>query len=177
MEVLTGIWGYNPVQSHSGHPSRGCSSHPAQGYSGLYPQRVERWCPITFSERFIQGLRMVFQGLGFKVVIDTGGVPREKQMLKGHTYPESYITKYTSIRRKYESPAKLATCFWRRFRGGLVFKAHRLLYHSTLDLRVIKKKKKDETAVRWRNSLRVRCMPGFVARPESGRGWNICDSC
>jgi len=28
-----------------------------------------------------------------------------------------------------------------RFRGGLVFKAHRLLYHSTLGLRVIKKKK------------------------------------
>jgi hypothetical protein len=30
-----------------------------------------------------------------------------------------------------------------RFRGGLVFKAHRLLYHSTLGLRVIKKKKRD----------------------------------
>jgi len=29
-----------------------------------------------------------------------------------------------------------------RFRGGLVFKAHRVLYHSTLGLRVIKKKKK-----------------------------------
>jgi len=29
-----------------------------------------------------------------------------------------------------------------RFRGGLVCKAHRLLYHSTLGLRVIKKKKK-----------------------------------
>ena len=29
-----------------------------------------------------------------------------------------------------------------RFRGGLVFKAHRRLYHSTLGLRVIKKKKK-----------------------------------
>ena len=29
-----------------------------------------------------------------------------------------------------------------RFRGELVFKAHRLLYHSTLGLRVIKKKKK-----------------------------------
>ena len=27
-----------------------------------------------------------------------------------------------------------------RFRGGLVFKAHRLLYHSTLGSRVIKKK-------------------------------------
>jgi len=33
-----------------------------------------------------------------------------------------------------------------RFRGGLVFKAHRLLYHSTLGLRVIKKKRK---AYRW----------------------------
>ena len=29
----------------------------------------------------------------------------------------------------------------KRFRGGLVFKAHILLYHSTLGLRVIKKKK------------------------------------
>jgi len=29
-----------------------------------------------------------------------------------------------------------------RFKGGLVFKAHRLLYHSTLSWRVIKKKKK-----------------------------------
>jgi len=29
--------------------------------------------------------------------------------------------------------------FVQRFRGGLVFKAHILLYHSTLGLRVIKK--------------------------------------
>ena len=29
-----------------------------------------------------------------------------------------------------------------QFRGGLVFKAHRLLYHSTLGLRVIQKKEK-----------------------------------
>ena len=28
----------------------------------------------------------------------------------------------------------------KRFRGGPVFKAHRLVYHSTLGLRVIKKK-------------------------------------
>ena len=35
-----------------------------------------------------------------------------------------------------------------RFRGRLVFKAHRLLYHSTLGLRVSKKqkKKKDEAS-------------------------------
>ena len=30
-----------------------------------------------------------------------------------------------------------------RFRGGLVFKAHRLLHHSALGLRVIKKEKKE----------------------------------
>ena len=30
-----------------------------------------------------------------------------------------------------------------RFRGGLVFKAHRRVYHSTLGLRVIKKKRAD----------------------------------
>ena len=33
-----------------------------------------------------------------------------------------------------------------RFRGGLVFKAHRLVYHSTLGLRVINKKKKTAPA-------------------------------
>ena len=32
----------------------------------------------------------------------------------------------------------------KRFRGGLVFKAHRLLYHSTLGSGVIKKKGKKE---------------------------------
>ena len=31
-----------------------------------------------------------------------------------------------------------------RFRDGLVFKAHRLVYHSTLGLRVMKKKKELE---------------------------------
>ena len=31
----------------------------------------------------------------------------------------------------------------KRFRGGLVFKAHRLLYHSTLGWRVIKKKREE----------------------------------
>jgi hypothetical protein len=35
-----------------------------------------------------------------------------------------------------------------RFRGGLVFKAHRLVNHSTLGLRVIKKKKHLEDSLR-----------------------------
>jgi hypothetical protein len=35
----------------------------------------------------------------------------------------------------------------KRFRGGLVGKAHRLLYHSTLGWRVIKKRKKKDAIV------------------------------
>jgi len=34
-----------------------------------------------------------------------------------------------------------------RFRGGLVFKAHRLVHHSTLGLRVTKKKKNEPSKV------------------------------
>jgi len=41
-----------------------------------------------------------------------------------------------------------------RFRGGLVFKAHRLVYHSTLGLRVIKKKK-EQSMVAMLVSIRI----------------------
>ena len=41
----------------------------------------------------------------------------------------------------------------KRFRGGLVFKAHKLVYHSTLGWRVIKKKASDREAAYHRNSL------------------------
>ena len=43
----------------------------------------------------------------------------------------------------------------KRFRGGLVFKAHRLLYHSALGLRVIKKKKKGLTRAALRAVARI----------------------
>jgi len=42
-----------------------------------------------------------------------------------------------------------------RFRRGLVFKAHRLLYHSTLGLRVIKKKEIQGLRLRKRTLLQV----------------------
>ena len=42
----------------------------------------------------------------------------------------------------------------KKFRGGLVFKAHRLVYHSTLGSRVIKKKKKDVAAVEHERGFR-----------------------
>ena len=47
-----------------------------------------------------------------------------------------------------------------RFRGGLVFKAHRLVYHPTLGWRVIKKKKKTTFGDR----LRVGWFNGFYGR-------------
>ena len=46
-------------------------------------------------------------------------------------------------------------------RGGLVFKAHRLLYHSTLGLRVVKKKKR-------RKSLAPRLFWMFLCRTDIG---------
>ena len=52
-----------------------------------------------------------------------------------------------------------------RFRGGLVFKAHRLLYHSTLGLRVVKKKKK------------VVPSPLMAATSEATRSWNGSFTC
>ena len=58
-----------------------------------------------------------FQVSGFRFRFLEGFGVRVSNFGQGHTRPE-------------------------RFRGGLVFKAHRLLYHSTLGSRVMKKKKK-----------------------------------
>ena len=64
-----------------------------------------------------------------------------------------------------------------RFRGGLVIKAHRLFYHSTLGSRVIKKKKKSQypppsgrQATPWhynRAALKRILRKGFGARAPS----------
>ena len=54
----------------------------------------------------------------------------------------------------------------KRFRGGLVFKAHRLLYHSTLGSRVIKKKKKsttcDETSGKELRAKVLLCSTSYI---------------
>jgi len=52
-----------------------------------------------------------------------------------------------------------------QFRGGLVFEAHRLLYHSTLGLRAIKKKHA------WTAAWRARC------GTEEGSYLRLIDSC
>jgi len=49
-----------------------------------------------------------------------------------------------------------------RFQGGLVFKAHRLVYHSTLSWTVMKKKKKDLTSDDSVDCLKVRRVCGEV---------------
>ena len=54
-----------------------------------------------------------------------------------------------------------------RRRGGIVFEAHRLLYHSTLGSRVIKKKKKRSTVDAARPGLSS--VPTHI-RKSSGRG-------
>ena len=65
----------------------------------------------------------------------------------------------------------------KQFRGGLVFKAHTLLYHSTLGWRVIKKKKgvRDVAEV-GDESVREKCsvfcfrVSGFRIRGFASRG-------
>jgi len=58
-----------------------------------------------------------------------------------------------------ESATRLHSACLKRFRGGLVFKAHRLVYHSTLGLRVIKKKEKRLREVaRFRGVVTEKCV-------------------
>ena len=71
-----------------------------------------------------------------------------------------------------------------RFRGVLVFEAHRLLYHSTLGFRVIKEKKKVLTGgslvelsfawdiPRWVRDL-MRAKTPYLPS-EEGTPWYVC---
>ena len=95
--------------------------------------------------------------LGLRAVVElpfvstSGEVSRGEKMALRGTDPGLYITEYTLV---YEDKIVPGSSRWtvsrsyrwllsvKRFRGGLVFKAHRLVYHSTLGLRAIKKKRK-----------------------------------
>jgi len=66
----------------------------------------------------------------------------------------------------YELTLQVSNVQW--FRGGLVFKAHRLLYHATLGLRVIKKKKKK--AVCYKLTLQIPTRPRKVDIRLPGKG-------
>ena len=55
-----------------------------------------------------------------------------------------------------------------RFRGGLVSKAHRFLYHSTLGLRVMKKKKKKKIPIVHASHCREHSAQLRQSRPDAG---------
>jgi len=61
----------------------------------------------------------------------------------------------------------LEETFWGEERGGLVFKAHRLLYHLTLGLRATKKKKKRN----WKPEKRQE------VETKNGRKWTLAFCC
>jgi len=70
-------------------------------------------------------------------------VPCGEKMLYSGTDSESYITEYSLVCEEKNCQLWACVCTARAGAGGgLVFKAHRLLYHSTPGLRVIKQKKK-----------------------------------
>jgi len=79
-----------------------------------------------------------------------------------------------------ESPQSLLSRNVERFRGGLVFKADRLLYHPTLGSRVMKKKKKHHLAARrWARAMLSMHRTGSVASFTEdtiflGPRWLIC---
>jgi len=52
-----------------------------------------------------------------------------------------YPCRVEGFHQQLQAGLRAFTNSFQWFRGGLVFKAHRLLYHSTLGLRVTKKKK------------------------------------
>jgi len=60
-----------------------------------------------------------------------------------------------------------------RFRGGLVCKAHRLLYHSTLGLTVIKKKDLDDAVLDNQLNHRLEVPPFFVERGAWSRVYGL----
>ena len=57
--------------------------------------------------------------------------------------------------RNLPGPVELLSSNAERFRGGLVCKAHRLLHHSTLGSRVVKKKRRK--CCPWRTATRAGC--------------------
>jgi len=72
------------------------------------------------------------------------GGPSSHQQSHGRSFPPNWEL-YRSV--QFSIKEQLLSRDVKRFRGGLVFKADRLLYHSTLGLRVIKKKKKRSTSM------------------------------
>jgi len=64
----------------------------------------------------------------------------------GSNSPLKLVKHASPTRHRTHNHSRLLRRTVKRFRGGLVLKAHRLLYYSTLGLRVIKKKRRSTHA-------------------------------
>ena len=163
------------VTLHS-HPTRGCIPRTIEQKKRGFRNQVQNL-----------DLESVTLSVGFSPY--PRGRSRKTRSCRGVTYQESCITKYTTYtksiayRRAYglffcKPPFRstaVADKFSNRFRGGFVFKAHRLVYHSTLGLSVIKKKKRLLT-----NSVAGghRCNAGFSTPAHvSDKHFKCCEKC
>ena len=89
--------------------------------------------PLIYRDNRLRVRLALLEGSGFRHIgfrIQGLGVRRVADAVPVGTYKYIYCVSHARVR--------LAL----RFRGGLVFEAHRLLYHSPLGLRVIKKKRR-----------------------------------
>jgi len=74
-----------------------------------------------------------------------------------------FLTRRSAVLPQSSNSLSMST----RERGGLVFKAHRLLYHSTLGLRVIKQRKKPVGVARSHRACHGTLGEEAVEAPES----------
>ena len=92
-------------------------------------------CRVQGSGFRVQGSGSRVQGSGFKVQgshlgesFDEGGLPHARRALQQDRLLQLHTT--------FSISEQLLCRYVKRFRGGLVFKAHRLVYHSILGSRV-----------------------------------------
>ena len=76
----------------------------------------------------------------------------------------SVLSDFISLPADYQVPADIADNTTLRIYGGTTIKAHRLVYHSTLGSRVIKKKKKKKRRDKH---------PAMAQRPGSSEGGRV----
>ena len=146
---------------------RGASGSPANDPSGYQTRAIHQ---VTRPERCVyqtpaSEIHQVFRPLACErsirlsdhLGLGVGGrldhIP-QYSLVSGCVDVEGLVTSCLSLSACGVRPGRLPAIHqelrrnFKRFRGGLVFKVHRLLYHSTLGSRVIKEKKKMHQVMR-----------------------------
>jgi len=113
---------------HQAHKSTWCTRCISQLGAGQGPTWNTFDVPRTSSRNTTPAFGFRFSVFGFRV--------------SGFGVRDSGFEFRVSVR------VRVSVFGFERFRGGIAFKAHRLLYHSTLGLRVIKKKRRHHSWIR-----------------------------